>query len=367
MRSVFLAQWMKEKRSPYLVLIFCALSIVATLLFGSNINAKIKIDTFPGDGVTTEEAERWLERLNSSGAFIFKLRGEEQALTDVRQGRSNMAVRLLKDDYRIIAVMESMHVDLVQQHMQTVYMDELRMNAVVQQVDDEEAFRTDLAEYLRQPPLTLQLAASSGGELRSYDMGLQLLFTFSLFLAMLTVGFKVNAMTTEKVSGIWNRVILSPVTKTQMYLGHLTYSTLIGIIQIAIVFAIFHYVLGYHLGDNVGLLGIIIVLYIIASVAMSMLLTGLLRKPEQFTAILTSVVPIMPVVSGAYMPPGTITNSVLLIIAQFFPLKQALDALVGVAIYQHGLEDIYLPLAKLLLMCVIFFGIGINLVERRGR
>jgi len=367
MRSVFLAQWMKEKRSPYLVLIFCALSIVATLLFGSNIDAKIKVDAFLGEGVMIEEAERWLERLNSSGAFVFKLRDEEKALDEVWQGRSSMAVRLLKDDYRIIAAMENMNISLVQQHMQSVYMDELRMNAVVKQVKDEELFRKELSDYLVHPPLTLQSAAASGGELKSYDMGLQLLFTFTLFLAMLTVGFKVNAMTAEKVSGIWNRVILSPVTKTQMYLGHLSYSTLIGIIQMTLVFFIFKYVFGYDLGDQSGLLAIIIVLYITTIVAMCMLLTGLLRKPEQFTGILTSFVPIMPLISGAYMPPGTIKNEVLQVIAQFIPLKHALDAFVGVAIYQHGLEDIYLPLAKLILMCVIFFGVGINLVERRSK
>jgi len=366
MIPVFLAQWMKEKRSPYMVLIFIGISITATLLFGSNMDVKTKIDTFRGEGVTAEEAERWLYRLNESGAFIFRLRGEEESLSDVHQGRSDMAIRLLKDDYRIITVMESMNVELVQQHMQTVYTEELQIiAAAASHTEDDAAFRESMKAYLKQPPLTLQATTSSGSELRSYDMGLQLLFGFSLFLVMFTVGFKVNAMTTEKISGIWNRVILSPITKTQMYLGHLTYSTLIGIIQISIIFLLFHYVLGYNLGNNFSLLAIIIVLYTITIVAMCMLFTGILRTPEQFITIFTSIVPIMPLISGVYMPPGTITNNVLLFIAQFVPLQHAIDALIRVAIYDQGWTDIYLPLAKLLLMSVIFFGVGINLVERR--
>jgi len=365
MVPVFLAQWMKEKRSPYMILIFIGISIVATLLFGSNMDVKMKIDTFRGEGVTVEVAERWLDQLNESEAFIFRLRGEEESLSDVHQGRSDMAIRLLKDDYRIIAVMDNMNVELVQQHMQTVYTEELQIIAA-SHAEDGAAFRESMKTYLKQPPLTLKTATSSGNELRSYDMGLQLMFGFSLFLVMFTVGFKVNAMTTEKVSGIWNRVILSPVTKTQMYLGHLTYSTIIGIIQLTIIFLLFHYVIGFKLGNNFGLLAIIVVLYTVTIVAMSMLFTGILRTPEQFGTIFTTIVPIMPLISGVYMPPGTITNNVLLFIAQFVPLQHAIDALIGVAIYEQGWSDIYLPLAKLLLMTVIFFGVGINLVERRN-
>lgn len=47
-------------------------------------------------------------------------------------------------------------------------------------------------------------------------------------------------------------------------------------------------------------------------------------------------------------------------------MKHAMDALIGASIYQQGWAEIYLPLAKLLLMGVIFFGVGINLVERRS-
>ncbi|WP_028596631.1 ABC transporter permease [Paenibacillus assamensis] len=366
MVPVFLAQWMKEKRSPYLVLIFCILSIVATLLFGSSTGMKIKVDAFPGEGLTAVEVEQWLDRLNEGGSFDFTLRSEEKALSDVKQGRSDMAVKLLKDDYRVISVMEGGNANWVQQHLQVIYTEQLKINAVAQHTNDAAQFRDSMKVYLEQPPLTLQSSKPTGEELQSYNMGLQMLFGFTLFLVMFTVGFKVNAVTAERVSGIWNRVILSPVTKTEMYFGHLTYSTLIGIFQITIIFVLFKYLLGYDLGVNFGLLFVISMLYIVSIVAMSMLFTGMFKTPEQFRAFFSSVVPIMPPLSGVYMPPGTITSEILLFIGQLFPIKHAMDALIGVSMYQQGWDDIYLPLAKLLLMTVIFFGVGINLVERRN-
>ncbi|MDF2926574.1 MAG: transporter permease [Paenibacillaceae bacterium] len=365
MWTVFLAQWMKEKRSPFMVLIFCGISILATLMFGSNMNSQMKIGVFPAEGVTREESAGWLKRLNENGSFHFQLQDEEQALADVRQGRSAVAVRLLRDDYRLISAMENINVDFVRQHVQTVYTEEFTVRAAVSHADQETLFRERMALFLEQPPLAVQTSTPSGGELKSYDMGLQLLFGFSLFLVIFTVGFKVNAVTAEKVSGIWNRVILSPVTKLQMYMGHLIYSSLIGIFQLAVIFTIFRYGFGYHLGGSLGMLAVIIGAYIMAIVAMSMLFTGLLNTPEQFAAIFTSVVPIMPLVSGIYMPPGTITNSFLLFLGQLLPLQHAMDALIGTAVYQQGWTDIWLPMAKLLLMSVIFFGIGVNLVERR--
>ncbi|GKU78929.1 ABC transporter permease [Paenibacillus sp. L3-i20] len=367
MVPVFWAQWLKEKRSPFLILIFCIVTIAATLLFGSNGDTKLKIDAFLGEGVTKGDVEeRWLERLNESGAFHFKLRGEKEALSDVQQGRSSVAVKLLRDDYRIIAVSENIYVEMVQKYLQAVYMEELKLIAAASLAKDKAKFHDSMSAYLEKPPLTIQTASSTGSELRSYDMGLQLMFGFALFLVMFTVGFKINAISTEKVTGIWNRVILSPVTKTQMYLGHLCYSSLIGMLQLTIIFLIFNYMFNYDLSRNIWMVAVICALFIVTIVAMCILFTGLFKSPEKYMMIFTSIIPILPLISGVYMPPGTITNDLLLFIAQFSPIQHAMDALLGTAFYQYDWSDIYLPLAKLLLMAVIFFGVGINLVERNS-
>ncbi|MGO4790349.1 ABC transporter permease [Paenibacillus sp. 2KB_20] len=97
--------------------------------------------------------------------------------------------------------------------------------------------------------MRLQSESQDGGELVCHDMGLQLLFGFSLFLVMFTVGFKVNTITKDKASGVWNRLILSPVRKTEMYMGHLLYSSLIGVLQIIMVL-IFRYGFGFSYGTS---------------------------------------------------------------------------------------------------------------------
>lgn len=364
MFSVFAAQWMKEKRSPFLVLIFLALSIAATLMMGSHTTNKMRIDVFSESGLTKSQETAWLERLNQGEAYQFKLRNEKNARLDIREGRADVAVKLLEDDYRIIASVAGPNVQLVEQHVHAVFGKELQVSAAAKQSEDQGKFRQSVELNLQEPPITLRTQSIDGGNILRYDMGLHFLFGFTLFLVIFTIGFKVSAITVEKTSGIWNRVILSPVRKTEMYLGHLFYSSLIGFTQMVVVYLIFRYGFGYHLGEHFGMLLIVSAIYTLTMVSFAMLLTGIVRTPEQFGAVFPSIIPIMPMLGGVYVPPGTITNPVVLAISEIFPLTHALRALTGIAIYDEGWSDIFMSVSKLLLIGVLCMGVGINLMER---
>ncbi len=363
MLPVFLAQWMKEKRSPYIVPLFFGLSIIATLMFGGMTESKLIIDVFSSEELKYEEETEWIELLNQSEAFEFRLRNEEAARDDVRQGRKDLAVQLLHDNYQLIVAVENANVQVVERYLYQVYTEELQLRAAVEQKGNLTNFREEVRSYLENPPLTLETNSPDGGVLESHDMKLQLLYAFTLFLAIFTIGFKVNAITAEKVSGVWNRVILSPVRKTEMYLGHLLYSSVIGFLQIMIILLIF-FGLGYSFGESFGMVLLIAALYTLVTVAMVMLFTGILKTPEHFYMVFPSVVPIMPLLAGAYMPPGVITNPVILAVAEIFPITHAMDILMMLS-SNTDLSEVLLPVAKLLLIGVICMGVGINLVERR--
>lgn len=365
MNSIFLAQWMKEKRSPMLVIAFTVLSIIATLLFGVGTESKLKAYIFPAEGVSTSQFESWAKLLNDNEAIQFIPQDEKQARSDVSSGRVDVAIKVMSDNYQLIASIDNPNVQLVEQYVHRVFLDELQLRIATQYSEDKETFREATIQYLQNPPLTVQLTDPEGKSLVQYDMNVQLLFTFSLFLSIFTIGYKINSITVEKVSGIWSRVILSPVRKIEMYMGHLLYSFIIGFVQIAIILLLFRYVFHYDLGDHMWMLFIVAALYTFTIVAFCMLLTGIVRTPEQFNMVLPSLIPIMPLLSGAYMPPGTITNSVLLAIAQLFPIKHALDSMVAIAIYEASWSEIALSISKLLLIAVLCMGVGINLMERR--
>lgn len=203
-------------------------------------------------------------------------------------------------------------------------------------------------------------------ELPNYNLSTQLLFAFTFLVSMFIVGFRVNNVTHDKVSGVWNRMILSPISKTSMYSGYILYSFLITLFQIIVVLMIFKYVMNYEVGDHLWLIILIAAFFTFSMISIAMLITGLVKTPEQFYGIYPSLIPLIPLVSGAYMMPGTITNPVLLFIADLFPMAHAMEAILSVIFYGAGLQDVMMSLLIMLLMGIVAMGIGINLIERRS-
>lgn len=366
MIAVFLAQWQKEKRSPYAILLFIALGIMLTIVFGMGAAKKMSYAVYAGDGLEAPQAAEWVRLLNREGKFEFRLIEEERALRDVREGRAELAVKLMAEDYRIVMAADNPANREVEELVRTVYNEELQLRAAAASADDPQQYREDVERRLRQPPLALEIEAADGGEPVRNDMSLQLLFAFTLYTVIMTVGYKVNAVMEERSSGVWDRMILSPLRKTEIYLGHMGYSFCIGMAHIAVALALFRFVFGFPIGDRYGMLLVVAAIYTIALVAVGMLLTGLTRTPEQFGIVLQIAAAAMPLLGGAYWPPGTVTNPIILAVSEFVPLTHAMEAMKGIALQQYGPAELAVPLAKLLLIAVLCMGVGINMVERRS-
>jgi ABC-2 type transport system permease protein len=367
MIPVFRTQWRKDKRNPSTVIAFIIASIVLTLIFSeSNQQTKTTVAIFSSEANGNKIEEKWESLLNNNEEISFVITDEETSRKDVEEGNRDIAIQLFANDYKAITATNAQVVQLVQSHVHTVFTEEAHLEAASSLEMETDEIRDYVQGYLDNPPLQINAESLDGGDVSNHNMTVQLLFGFSLFMAMFTIGFKVNAVTTDKVSGIWDRMILSPVSKTGMYAGHLLYSFCIGFLQILVVLVIFNYVMDYDLGNNFGMIVVIAAVFTLSMVSTAMLFTGFIKTPEQFYMIYPSVIPIIPLISGAYMPPGIITNPVLLFIADLFPLKHAMDALMNVAFYDASWNDIALPIVLMFLIGVICMGIGVNLVERRS-
>lgn len=365
MLPVFKAQMKKDIRSPWTVILMIIGSILLTFIFtGTNQQTQMTVPIFSSDPNSSEVEEKWESLLNNNQDYEFVITDKEEAQTDVQEENSQAAIQLFESDYQVIASSDTRAVQLLEDYVHTVYTQEAQLRAASGS-ENVDHVRAQVDAYLEDAPLQMQIASIEGGEVPEHNMLLQLLFGFTLFMAMFTIGFKVNGVTSDKVSGVWDRMILSPVSKTGMYAGHLFYSFFIGFIQILIVLLIFNYVLDYDLGYHFGMIITVAGVFTLSMVSVAMLFTGFTKTPEHFNMIYPSVIPIIPIISGVYMPPGLISNPVLLFIADLFPLTHAMEALMDIAHHDAGWREITLPLVLMLLIGVIGMGVGVNLVERK--
>lgn len=164
------------------------------------------------------------------------------------EGKSDSAVHVLENDDGLIASSDKPTIQLIEQEVHRVFTEEAQLEAVAG-TGSTDKLRKEVQKYMETPPIQVQTKSLEGGDISNYDMGMQLLFAFTLFMAMFTIGFKVNGITTDKVNGVWDRLILSPVNKTGMYAGHLIYSFCVGFFQILVVLLIFEFLMGYDLGN----------------------------------------------------------------------------------------------------------------------
>lgn len=395
MRSIFLAQWGKDRRNPLLIILFIILSILATLIFASGIESPVMVGMFSEEENGAELEAKWEKLLNEADPDIrFRIMDPEQARTQVRSGQSDVAIKIMDNDYRLIVASSLPTIQQVDQVVRKVFTQQLQIEAmmagsagadgvsdgtvgadglvdvegsVASFASEVETFRQSVHDYMDEAPFQMETVAVDGNAMVEYNIGTQLMFAFTLFIVMFTIGFKVNGVTNDKASGIWDRLIISPVSKTSVYLGYISYSFCYAFLQVFVTFLLFKYVLHFDLGDQFGLIILVVAIFVLSMISLAMIVTGIIRRPEQFYAIYPSVIPLIPLISGAYMPPGMMDNRILTIVADIFPLSHAMDAMLSIVNDGAGLAEIAVPLSIMLLIGVVYMGVGINLVERRGR
>lgn len=167
----------------------------------------------------------------------------------------------------------------------------------------------------------------------------------------------------EKKSGTWDRLITTPLSKSQIYIGQLLHNIAVGVLQIGIAFFVFYQFFNYDFGQQYLSIIVSVIVYVFAVVSLGMLIIALVRRPQQLQAVIPIVSTSMAMLGGAFWPIEIISNRILLTLGKMTPIYHGMEALKGAIVYNRGIDEILQPLSILLLMGVLFMGIGINLME----
>src|SRR5690606_25160966 len=328
----------------------------------------ISVGVLPDASLTEAETTAWLDLLNESETFDFRIEDEDRVLAYLASNTAGLAVRLYADDWRVVAAQAEANADLLAGYVGRVYRQELTLRLAAERSGRQsvEALRSQLSDRLAEPVLTISSRSVAAATDFAYNPRVHTLLGFGLFFASFTIMFSVNNILEERRIGVWDRVIYSPTTRFNMYSGHLAYSYLVGFAQISVIFLLFRYAFGVPLGENP--LGALLVIgaYTFAIVALGLLLAGIVGNAQQMNVMVPIVCVSSAMLGGAYWPLEIVSSNVMLTIANFVPLRHAMDALKGIAYYSYGFSELLWPLAVLALFGVVCMGVGLRLVERRG-
>ena len=177
--------------------------------------------------------------------------------------------------------------------------------------------------------------------------GYSLMFVFFLIpnLAM--------SVMDERQSGTLRRLLVSPVTRSQILLGKLLPYWLIAVVQFVFVLLVSKLFFNIDLGNSALALAILILASSLAMACLGILIAAFARTETQASGLSAVLVLIMAVVSGAIFPSISIPG-----LQNITPHYWAIQGFLNVVARGQGVSGVFLPVGILLTMSAVFFTTG---------
>ena len=351
-------------RNPSTFLTMTVMSIAFSWIIGSGDMAQLKVSYHADNQVENTVID---QQMNDHSMIDTKRVSLTDLKHSMKSGKEEVGAVLYEDHYELHVGVTSMTTDLVHQTIENMYIRKDQLEAFHNALpeDSKQTPKEIQKELVKEPSFTMEEYYFSGRELTEADNVMGRLFGFTLFFVIYTIAYSVVQIVTEKTSGVWDRMILSPVRKWEIYAANFIYSFLIGYFQVLLILFIFRFVFHIDFQDKFFYICMVIIPYLLAIVALSIFIVGIVKSIQQFNALTSLFTVAFAMLGGAFWPLEVVESKVMLTLSKFVPVTYGLDILNGVYKYNYSLDDILYPISILLFMTVLMTGIGIHLMEKR--
>lgn len=356
-------------RNPWVFIAMTVMSIGFAFLLGGSISENTIQVPIAAENEKIRES-RVGEILSNSDVFIFKWMTEEEMREKIKNGKAEIGVYLQKEHFQVVVGIDTPNLEMIQQTVREAYLkttlEESIVKAAMAGSEAEKAVIRDELENLQASPLfTIEKRSFKGSEAFVYDQRYHSLFGFTLFFVIYTIAYQVLSILVEKKDGLWDRMILSPVKKWEMYVGNYIFSFLSGYVQILFIMFIFRFIVGEEFNGKFIEVCLLMLPYVFAIVALSILLTALVKNTQQFNGVIPIVAVGSAMIGGAYWPIEIVESKFMIFLSKINPVTYGMELLNGAVVYRYPFDELLFPISILLLMGVVMTGIGIHLMERR--
>lgn len=172
---------------------------------------------------------------------------------------------------------------------------------------------------------------------------------FSFFFVFLLTSV---AFLRERSQGTIERVMVSPLTRTELVMGYIFGFTLFALLQSLLILLFVVFALRVHYSGNLALVFLVTALLTIGSVNLGIFLSGFAQNEFQVVQFIPLVLGIQVFLSGVFWPVAQLPGA-LQPISYILPLTYANDALRGVMLKGNNFGDIAGQLTALLVFALL--------------
>lgn len=351
---------LRDKRT---LLIIFAMPVVLVILFGFAISTEIKDARIAVlDNSQDELSAGIINRLVSSGYFIkaADLKADKELDDVFGNGRIKMAVvfsaNFSDDFYHNNKAQVQLIADASDLNTATTLIN--YASSVIQ------AYQQELAEPSGQKPLfdtTVKML---------YNPGLKEVYMFvpgvlTLILILVSAMMTAVSLAREKESGTMRVLTVSPLRPTTIIIGKVIPYLLLSLVNTFTIILLSVFVLGMPVNGSVGLLFFVCLVFLFTAMSLGILIASF-AETQQVAVVISIVGLFLPtVLLSGFIYPIENMPGILQVVCHIFPGKWFIEAIKSVMIKGAGISNIWLQLAVLAGMALLFIRISISQFTRR--
>ncbi|SKC81396.1 ABC transporter permease [Maledivibacter halophilus] len=370
------------------IVLLTAMALGFTAVFGiSNVDGyKPKVLIIDEDN--SKYSQLFIEELKMSNSFEYEISNYDRGIKLVDEGKVLTAIILknnfekdiemgkspiidilkLKDDIYIYRL-EGLISNIFNKMISNIKISEAaadyigRLKSINRQEIVSKTYLKALEAWEYEKPIVINQEMIERKGKSEYNHLKHMMIGFAIFFSTYTVVFSIGNILNDRKHNIWQRMLISPVSKTSILGGSMISAYIIGCIQLGILILGGKYLFGIDWGKSV--LGIITIAasFVFTMTSLGLLLSGIVRTEAQLSAITPVVLTSTGMLGGCLWPLEIINSKVLLTIANFVPQKWAVEGMEKIAVNGYGFEAALMPSLVLLGMGLIYFMVGVRLVK----
>lgn len=388
MLSIIKLRLLRLKDDVLVFVLMTGMALVLTAVFGISFNT-YRPEIMIVDEDKSNYSEMLIDELKTNNSFNFIVTDMNEASKSVQGGNVSVAMVVydgfeeslisgsevslgfikIKDDTMILTLQQAV-TSIASKMAGAVKVADITSDYISSQdnMTDTEAVRAKtyagvMDSWKYKNPMNVISTIAHTKNQSGYDGMKHTMIGFTLFFSMYTMVFSIGTILSDKQYKTWERMLISPVSKTSILGGSMVVAYLAGVVQMGVLILCGNYLLGVDWGNSMSGVLMVAAAFIFAVTSLGLMMSGFVKTQAQLGAIVPVVLTSTSMLGGCMWPLDIVNNKALLFLAELTPQKWAMQGIEGIASKGMGFEAAVFPTIVLMGMGAVFFIAGVKVLK----
>lgn len=388
MLSIIKLRLLRLKDDVLVFALMTGMALVLTAVFGISFNT-YRPEIMIVDEDKSNYSEMLVDELKTNNSFNFVVTDMDEASKKVQEGNVSVAMVVyngfeknlisgdevslgfikIKDDIMILTLQQSV-TSIASKMAGAVKIADITADYISSQnnLTDVETVRAKtyagvMESWKFKNPMKVTSTIAHTKNQSGYDGMKHTMIGFTLFFSMYTMVFSIGTILSDKQYKTWERMLISPVSKSSILGGSMAVAYLAGVVQMGVLILCGNYLLGVDWGNSMSGVLMVAAAFIFAVTSLGLMMSGFVKTQAQLGAIVPVVLTSTSMLGGCMWPLDIVNNKALLFLAELTPQKWAMQGIEGIASKGMGFEAAVIPTVVLMAMGAVFFTAGVKVLK----